>query len=66
MMVSIIKFFCFLITILPTFLHCRATTGKVEGAEMPGLGLVRDGTACGENMASYILLLLVDDDLFTE
>ncbi|KAK2583419.1 hypothetical protein KPH14_009404 [Odynerus spinipes] len=30
--------------------ECKATTGKVEGSEMPGLGLVRDGTSCGDNL----------------
>ncbi|XP_032686747.1 disintegrin and metalloproteinase domain-containing protein 12 isoform X5 [Odontomachus brunneus] len=30
--------------------ECKATTGKVEGSEMPGWGLVRDGTSCGDNL----------------
>lgn len=28
----------------------RSTTGKVEGSEPPGMGLVRDGTSCGDNL----------------
>jgi len=36
----------------------RATTGKVEGTDMPGWGLVRDGTSCGDNLVivNYITL----------
>ncbi|XP_016769106.1 disintegrin and metalloproteinase domain-containing protein 11 isoform X19 [Apis mellifera] len=30
--------------------ECKSTTGKVEGSEMPGMGLVRDGTSCGDNL----------------
>ncbi|XP_012219542.2 disintegrin and metalloproteinase domain-containing protein 12 isoform X14 [Linepithema humile] len=30
--------------------ECKATTGKVEGTDMPGWGLVRDGTSCGDNL----------------
>ncbi|XP_034951684.1 disintegrin and metalloproteinase domain-containing protein 9 isoform X4 [Chelonus insularis] len=29
--------------------ECKATS-KVEGLEVPGMGLVRDGTSCGENL----------------
>ncbi|XP_020279213.1 disintegrin and metalloproteinase domain-containing protein 11 isoform X2 [Pseudomyrmex gracilis] len=30
--------------------ECKATRGKVEGSDMPGWGLVRDGTSCGDNL----------------
>ncbi|XP_024884939.1 disintegrin and metalloproteinase domain-containing protein 11 isoform X18 [Temnothorax curvispinosus] len=30
--------------------ECKATTGRVEGSDMPGMGLVRDGTSCGDNL----------------
>ncbi|XP_072751332.1 disintegrin and metalloproteinase domain-containing protein 11 isoform X10 [Anoplolepis gracilipes] len=30
--------------------ECKATTGKVEGSDIPGMGLVRDGTSCGDNL----------------
>ncbi|XP_035721048.1 disintegrin and metalloproteinase domain-containing protein 11-like isoform X18 [Vespa mandarinia] len=30
--------------------ECKSTSGKVEGSEMPGWGLVRDGTSCGDNL----------------
>ncbi|XP_017787507.1 PREDICTED: uncharacterized protein LOC108570212 isoform X3 [Habropoda laboriosa] len=30
--------------------ECKSTTGRIEGSEMPGMGLVRDGTICGTNM----------------
>ncbi|XP_034185476.1 disintegrin and metalloproteinase domain-containing protein mind-meld isoform X4 [Osmia lignaria lignaria] len=30
--------------------ECKSTTGKVEGSEMPRMGLVRDGTSCGDNL----------------
>ncbi|XP_076651879.1 disintegrin and metalloproteinase domain-containing protein mind-meld isoform X12 [Halictus rubicundus] len=29
--------------------QCKSTTGKVDGSEVPGMGLVRDGTSCGNN-----------------
>ncbi|XP_033231611.1 disintegrin and metalloproteinase domain-containing protein 19 isoform X2 [Belonocnema kinseyi] len=31
-------------------IECKATTVRVEGSEMPALGLVRDGTSCGDNL----------------
>ncbi|KMQ97432.1 adam 11 [Lasius niger] len=31
--------------------ECKATTGRVEGSDIPGMGLVRDGTSCGDNLA---------------
>lgn len=39
----------------------RATRGKVEGSDMPGWGLVRDGTSCGDNLViancvNYVML----------
>ncbi|XP_025986228.2 disintegrin and metalloproteinase domain-containing protein 22 isoform X6 [Solenopsis invicta] len=30
--------------------ECKATTGRVEGSDIPGMGLVRDGTSCGDNL----------------
>ncbi|XP_076684609.1 disintegrin and metalloproteinase domain-containing protein mind-meld isoform X3 [Andrena cerasifolii] len=30
--------------------ECKSTTGKVEGSEKPGMGLVHDGTSCGDNL----------------
>ncbi|XP_011306245.1 disintegrin and metalloproteinase domain-containing protein 9 isoform X7 [Fopius arisanus] len=30
--------------------ECKATSGKVEGKDVPGMGLVHDGTSCGENL----------------
>ncbi|XP_076396944.1 disintegrin and metalloproteinase domain-containing protein mind-meld isoform X4 [Megachile rotundata] len=30
--------------------ECKSTIGKVEGSEMPLMGLVRDGTSCGDNL----------------
>ncbi|KAK0160523.1 hypothetical protein PV328_007925 [Microctonus aethiopoides] len=30
--------------------ECKATSGKVEGKEVPVMGLVRDGTSCGDNL----------------
>ncbi|XP_076237626.1 disintegrin and metalloproteinase domain-containing protein mind-meld isoform X9 [Calliopsis andreniformis] len=30
--------------------ECKSTTGKVEGSEKPGMGLVLDGTSCGDNL----------------
>ncbi|XP_015607656.1 disintegrin and metalloproteinase domain-containing protein 19 [Cephus cinctus] len=30
--------------------ECKTTSGTVEGSEMPGMGLVRDGTSCGDNL----------------
>jgi len=32
------------------FLFARATNGRVEGSDIPGMGLVRDGTSCGDNL----------------
>lgn len=37
----------------------RSTTGTVEGSEMPGMGLVRDGTWCGDNLVRSIILINV-------
>ncbi|XP_066602697.1 disintegrin and metalloproteinase domain-containing protein 9 isoform X4 [Prorops nasuta] len=39
-----------IITIKGQEFECKATTGKVEGSEMPLMGLVRDGTSCGDNL----------------
>ncbi|XP_044003576.1 disintegrin and metalloproteinase domain-containing protein 11 isoform X10 [Aphidius gifuensis] len=39
-----------IISIKGTEYECKATSGKVEGSEMPGMGLVRDGTSCGDNL----------------
>ncbi|XP_018397116.1 PREDICTED: uncharacterized protein LOC108775299 isoform X1 [Cyphomyrmex costatus] len=30
--------------------ECKATNGRVEGSDIPGMGLVRDGTSCGDNL----------------
>ncbi|XP_011697444.1 PREDICTED: disintegrin and metalloproteinase domain-containing protein 11 isoform X2 [Wasmannia auropunctata] len=30
--------------------ECKATNGRVEGTDIPGMGLVRDGTSCGDNL----------------
>ncbi|XP_063983503.1 disintegrin and metalloproteinase domain-containing protein 33 isoform X5 [Diachasmimorpha longicaudata] len=30
--------------------ECKATSGKVEGKDLPGMGLVHDGTSCGDNL----------------
>jgi len=32
------------------FRFARATNGRVEGSDIPGNGLVRDGTSCGDNL----------------
>lgn len=37
------------------FRFTRATTGRVEGSDMPGMGLVRDGTSCGDNLVIIII-----------
>jgi len=37
------------------FRFARATTGRVEGSDMPGMGLVRDGTSCGDNLVIIII-----------
>lgn len=43
------------------FTHfCRATSGKVEGKDVPGMGLVRDGTSCGDNLVINKILLSIN------
>ncbi|XP_043283238.1 disintegrin and metalloproteinase domain-containing protein 11 isoform X3 [Venturia canescens] len=33
--------------------ECKAITGRLEGSEVPAMGLVRDGTSCGDNLICY-------------
>lgn len=40
------------------FLFARATNGRVEGSDIPGMGLVRDGTSCGDNLVIIIIIYL--------
>ncbi|KZC09204.1 Disintegrin and metalloproteinase domain-containing protein 11 [Dufourea novaeangliae] len=30
--------------------ECKSTSGKTDGSDTPGMGLVRDGTSCGDNL----------------
>ncbi|CAG2069315.1 unnamed protein product, partial [Timema podura] len=32
--------------------ECKATTGTIDAPDIPDMGLVRDGTPCGDNLVS--------------